>query len=83
MVDDNILSSPLDHVLIDFERHMYFDHDLGVPFHDLAVNGFINDWDWIDYDGDDHVMEGGMTALIHRTAQDIQGPILCKTVVMM
>lgn len=81
MVDDNVLSSPLDHAMIDFERQMSFDHDSGVPFHDLTVKGFLNNWDWIDYDGDDHVMVGGMTALIHRMARDIQGPILCNTVV--
>lgn len=79
IVDKLTRNSSLDHALLHFETTMAFEHDLGVPFSQVAVKGLFNNWDWVDHEGPDRVVREGFSTLIQAMKNDIQGEIFLNS----
>jgi monoamine oxidase len=55
-----------------FQLVMTFELDHGLSLTEHALAGLANDWDWIDYAGDDPVSVQGMSNLVDLLAEDVR-----------
>jgi monoamine oxidase len=55
-----------------FQLVMTFELDHGLALTEHALAGLANDWDWIEYAGDDPVSVKGMSNLVDLLAEDVR-----------
>jgi hypothetical protein len=55
-----------------FQLVMTFELDHGLALEEHALAGLANDWDWVEYAGDDPVSVKGMSNLVDLLAEDVR-----------
>jgi monoamine oxidase len=55
-----------------FQLVMTFELDHGLTLEEHALAGLANDWDWVEYAGDDPVSVKGMSNLVDLLAEDVR-----------
>jgi monoamine oxidase len=55
-----------------FQLVMTFELDHGLALEEHALAGLANDWDWVEYTGDDPVSVKGMSNLVELLAEDVR-----------
>jgi monoamine oxidase len=61
----------LDMDILKFQIFMEYELDRGVPMDQVDADGFMNDWDWFDYDPPDVGVVEGMQSVVELMAQGL------------
>ena len=55
-----------------FQMRMFFNLDRGVPYEQHSITGIPDNWDWVNYRGEDHILKDGMSSLIQLLQHEIR-----------